>query len=84
MKKQINFSWPVRLSDFSVDEVQGNFSRGKLKVFYKGETADHRFFSDKFAEEVILTLPYTPIVSYYDTEKDDFVGHATEQQIFLR
>lgn len=28
------------------------------------------------------TLPYTPVVSYYDEEKDDFVGHATEQQIY--
>lgn len=80
--KKINFSWPVRLSDFSVDEVQGNFSRGKLKVFYKGETADHRYFSDEFAEELVKTLPYTPIVSYYDDQADDFVGHATEQQIF--
>ena len=28
------------------------FSRGKLKVFYKGETADHRYFSDAFAEKL--------------------------------
>lgn len=83
MKKQaINFSWPADLSDFSVDAEQGNYSRAKLKVFYKGETEDKRFFSDGFAEELINTLPYTPVVSYYDEEKDDFVGHATEQQIY--
>ena len=80
-KQAINLSWPAQLSDFSKDTVQENFSRGKLKVFYKGETADHRFFSDSFSEELITSLPYTPIVSYYDEEKDDFVGHATEQQI---
>lgn len=83
MKKQaINYSWPVVLSDFSQDSVQENFSRGKLKVFFKGETADHRYFSDDFAEKIIKTLPYTPVVSSYDEEKDDFVGHAKEQQIF--
>ena len=82
MKKQvINFSWPAQLSDFAKDTVQENFSRGRLKVFYKGETADHRFFSDSFSEELIKSLPYTPVVSYYDEEKEDFVGHATEQQI---
>ena len=82
MKKQaINFSWPAQLSDFAKDTVQENFSRGKLKVFYKGETADHRFFSDSFCNELVKTLPYTPVVSYYDEEKEDFVGHATEQQI---
>ena len=80
-KRTINFSWPATLSELSTDSVQENFSRGKLKVFYKGETADHRYFSDAFAEELIKSLPYTPVVSYYDEEKDDFVGHATEQQI---
>ena len=83
MKKvAINYSWPATLSDFSTENEQELFTRGKLKVFYKGETADHRFFSDKFSEELIKSLPYTPVVSYYDEEKDDFVGHATEQQIF--
>lgn len=83
MKKQtINFSWPATLSDFTQDTVNENFSRGKLKVFYKGETADKRCFSDEFAERVIKTLPYAPVVSSYDEEADDFVGHADEQQIF--
>lgn len=83
MKKiTINYSFPATLSDFSRDNEQELFTRGKLKVFYKGETADHRYFSEKFSEELIKTLPYTPIVSYYDEEKDDFVGHATEQQVY--
>lgn len=81
-KKTINFSWPAVLSDFKQDEVQGNFSRGKLKVFYKGETADHRYFSDNFAENLVKTLPYTPVVSYYNDEEEDFEGHACEQNIY--
>jgi hypothetical protein len=83
MKFRPNFSWPATLS-FSTDNGKETerFSRGKLRVFFKGETADHRLFSDKFSEEVIKSLPYTPIVSYYDEEKDDFVGHATEQAIY--
>lgn len=58
------------------------FSRGKLKVFYKGETADHRYFSDAFAEKLLKSLPYTPIVSYYDEEAKDFRGHSSEQAIY--
>jgi len=84
MKKRIiNYNWPATLS-FSAENNNENemFSRGKLKVFYKGETADHRYFSDSFAQQLVKTLPYTPIVSYYDEEKDDFVGHATEQAIY--
>lgn len=81
-KKTINFSWPAILSDFQQDEVQGNFSRGKLKVFYKGETPDHRYFSEDFAEKLIKTLPYTPVVSYYNEDEEDFEGHAYEQNIY--
>ena len=82
-KRPINFNWPATLS-FSAENGNENerFSRGKLRVFYKGETADHRYFSDDFSEELIKSLPYTPIVSHYDEEKDDFVGHATEQDIY--
>lgn len=82
-RKPINFSWPATLSfDTSTKNADEQYSRGKLKVFYKGETADHRVIDGKFADELIKSLPYTPIVSYYDEEKDDFVGHATEQSIY--
>ena len=82
MKKQtINFSWPATLSNFSLDTSHENFSRAKLEVFYQGETADHRYFSQEFSEQLVKTLPFTPVVSYYDKDTDDFVGHATEQQI---
>lgn len=82
-KRPISFNWPATLS-FSAENSNENerFSRGKLRVFYKGETADHRYFSDDFSEELVKSLPYTPIVSHYDEEKDDFVGHATEQDIY--
>lgn len=83
-KRTINCSWPVILSDFSKDNSSQNenFSRGKLEVFYVGETQDHRKFSKEFAENLVKSLPYTPIVSYYNEEEDDFEGHAQEQQIY--
>lgn len=80
-KIKINYGVPVKMLSFSKDDKQGNFTRGKLAVFYKGTTGDNRFFSDKFSNHLVKSLPYTPIVSYYDEEKEDFVGHATEQQI---
>lgn len=73
------------MSDFTAvndDKPNEVFSRGKLKVFYKGETADHRYFSDAFAEKLLKSLPYTPIVSYYDEEAKDFRGHSPEQAIY--
>ena len=84
MKKHtINYGIPATLV-FSQEEHKETerFTRGKLRVFYKGETPDHRLFTESFSNKVIESLPYTPIVSYYDEEKDDFVGHATEQSIY--
>lgn len=82
-KPKVNLRWPATLSFVTESNNENErFSRGKLKVFFKGETPDHRFFSDEFSEELIKSLPYTPIVSYYDEKKDDFVGHATEQSIY--
>lgn len=82
MKKQkISTSVPACLSDFTI-EANEMFSRAKLKVFYVGETADKRLFTEDFAKEIIKTLPYAPVVSYYDKEKEDFVGHAEQQNIY--
>jgi hypothetical protein len=82
-RQKINYNWPATLSFVSKSSDDNErFSRGHLSVFYKGETADHRYFSDEFAAQLIESLPYTPIVSYYDEKKQDFVGHATEQAIY--
>lgn len=91
-KPRVEFSFPAKILDFrnyrddgqekSSPSADERFSRGKLAVFYKGETADHRYFSDAFSQELIKSLPYTPIVSYYDKGKKDFEGHADEQAIY--
>lgn len=80
MKK--HFYVPAQLSAFSGEgEGDTRFTRAKLKVFYKGTTADNRLFTEEFSSGLIKTLPLTPVVGYYDAGKEDFVGHATEQQI---
>jgi hypothetical protein len=58
------------------------YTRAKLKVFYVGETVDHRLFTDNFSKFLMGSLPYTPVVSYYNSDKDDFEGHAEEQCIY--
>ena len=80
-KVKVQTNLPAYLSDF-VSEPNEKFSRAKLKVFYIGETADKRLFTEKFAKKVIKTLPYTPVVSSYDAGEDDFIGHAAEQNIY--
>jgi muconolactone delta-isomerase len=78
---KVNLHWIAELSNFAAEKDE-KFTRAKLKVFYKGETADHRLFSNEFSDKLRKTLPYTPVVGYYDAKKDDFVAHSTQQQIY--
>lgn len=76
----INYSIPAFLSNFSATE--DNRTHADLKVFYKGETCDGRVFDDEFAEKMVASLPYTPVVAFYSDLKDDFIGHNSTQYIY--
>lgn len=79
--KKIPSNVPVFIQDIESQE-NGRYSTAKLKVFYQGETADHRLFTKKFSDKVIETLPSTPVVGFYSEEGDDFIGHNTIQYVY--
>jgi hypothetical protein len=51
-------------------------------VFYQGLTKDRRLFTEEFSNKLLGSLPQTPVVGYWDTEKEDFVGHNHTQFIY--
>jgi len=54
----------------------------KLRVFYQGLTKDRRLFTEDFSKKLLTSLPQTPVVGYWDQEKEDFVGHNHTQFIY--
>lgn len=76
---KVNYSIPVQLFDFRESD-NPLYSLAKLKIFYIGQTADKRTFTKEFSDQLIQSLPYVPVVGYYDVEKDDFKGHNREIQ----
>ena len=72
---------PVFIQDIKESENK-RYSIAKLKIFYVGETEDHRLFTKNFAEKVIKSLPLTPIVGFYSEEDKDFIGHNSTQYIY--
>jgi hypothetical protein len=82
MKIENFTSLPAMFISVSPNSESPLFTRAKLKVFYIGETVDHRLFTQQFAEKLMRTLPYTPVVGYYKTDKDDFEGHAENQYVY--
>ena len=55
-------------------------SRARLRIFYKGLNRNGSFISDEVADLLIQSLPGTPIVGYFDADKDDFLGHVEREK----
>lgn len=54
-------------------------SKARLKIFYKGMNRNGSYINEEIAEKLISTLPGTPVVGYYDSDKDDFLGHISPE-----
>jgi hypothetical protein len=85
-KHEISLSVPATIYSFGETQQSLTLNKfvthAKLKVFHVGKTADNRVFKKEFANELLKTLPGTPVVAYYDEEKDDFIGHNYIQYVF--
>lgn len=51
-------------------------SKCEIKVLYIGQNRNGSFISEEVATKIANSLPGTPIVGCYKTEKDDFGGHG--------
>lgn len=76
---KVNFSIPVHLYDYRESD-NSLYSYAKLKIFYVGMTGDKRLFTKQFSDNLLKSLPYVPVVGFYDEETDDFKGHHREIQ----
>lgn len=54
-------------------------SKARLKIFYKGMNRNGSYITDEIAEKMLGTLPGTPIVGYFDGDKNDFLGHVEKE-----
>lgn len=82
---KISLSVPATIYSFGETQslTQNKYvTHAKLKVFYIGKTGDNRVFTKQFSDQLLQTLPGTPVVAYYDEDKDDFVGHNPVQYVF--
>lgn len=69
-------------SNFNLNYKNDLVTHVKLRVFYQGMTKDRRLFTEDFSKKLLASLPQTPVVGYWDLEKEDFVGHNHTQFIY--
>ena len=67
---KVSLQVPASLSEFSASSDGRTIA--KLKMFYVGETADGRVFDKQFADKLVESLPYCPIVGFFSDIQDDF------------
>ena len=77
---KVSLQIPASLSEFSA--ANDGRTIAKLKMFYIGETADGRVFDKQFADKLIESLPYCPVVGFFSDITDDFLGHNSKQFIY--
>lgn len=87
IKIKINTSVPAEIleapkSSFNEEVVNEFVTHCKLKIFYVGMTGDKREFTQEFSDELLKSLPQTPVVGFYDEEDEDFKGHNSKQYVY--
>ncbi len=55
------------------------YSRARLKIFYPGANRNGSYIEKSVGEQMISTLPGTPVVGFYDVGTDDYLDHMTPQ-----
>lgn len=82
---KVSLSVPATIYSFGETQnltLNKYVTHAKLKVFYVGKTPDSRVFTKQFSDQLLQTLPGTPVVAYYSDERDDFIGHFPVQHVF--
>ena len=75
-------SIPAFIENLAVDTENAKYSKAKLKMYYIGQTADKRLFTQEFSDKILSTIAYTPVVGYYSVAEEDFIGHNNVQHIY--
>ena len=79
---KIPMNVPVFIRSSNEEQTSNLYTKAKLKIFYIGETEDHRLFTKDFADKLIESLPNTPVVGFYSEDDEDFKGHNSVQYIY--
>ena len=75
--KQIPTTLDVSLYG-KMEQVSPVISKCRVRIFYKGMNRNRTFISEDFANQLISSLPYTPIKGIFDKDEVDFTDHGED------
>lgn len=62
----------------SLEKVNEVISKSRVRIFYKGMNRNRTFITDDFANQLIQSLPYTPIKGIFSYAKEDYEDHGED------
>lgn len=63
-----------------IQSYNQTLSKARCRIFYSGKNRNGTFIGDEFAQELISSLPYTPIKGIYQAEEEDYSDHGILRQ----
>ena len=76
MNNTINMNFPITVYG-NLEKFTDVMSLGRCRIFYKYGNRNGTYITDAFAEELIKTLPYTPVKGIYEAE--DYTDHGEKR-----
>ena len=80
MIEQIIREFPITVYG-NLTKYSDTISKGRCRIFYKYDNRNGTYITDEFAEELVSSLPYTPVKGIFDDEKDDYTDHGEARDL---
>lgn len=74
----INMNFPITVYG-NLEKLNDVISIGRCRIFYKYANRNATYITDEFAEQLIKTLPYTPVKGIYDDDANDYEDHGEDR-----
>ena len=76
MNNTIDMNFPITVYG-NLENLTDVMSIGRCRIFYKYGNRNGTYITDEFAEELVKTLPYTPVKGIYEDE--DYTDHGEKR-----
>lgn len=63
----------------SLEKYNDVLSKGRCRIFYKGANRNGTYITDEFAEQLLSSIPYTPVKGIYDS--NDYTDHGYSRSL---
>lgn len=80
MNTTIDMNFPITVYG-NLEKFTDVMSLGRCRIFYKYGNRNGTYITDEFAEQLIKTLPYTPVKGIYDDESEDYTDHGGKRSL---